>query len=61
MQNLKNRLTPYLGHVRALEEANADVEQKIKEWFETMGPVLAHDWIVTIVDISQSSKILKGR
>uniref|UniRef100_G1SWB4 Keratin 26 n=1 Tax=Oryctolagus cuniculus TaxID=9986 RepID=G1SWB4_RABIT len=38
MQNLNDRLASYLDHVRALEEENAYLEQKINGWCKKYGP-----------------------
>ncbi|XP_042529804.1 keratin, type I cytoskeletal 28 [Dipodomys spectabilis] len=61
MQNLNNRLASYLDSVKALEEANADLEKKIKSWYEKYGPGscrgLDHDYSVYHLTIED----LKGK
>jgi acidic type I keratin len=44
MQNLNDRLASYLDKVRALEEANTDLEVKIRDWYQRQQPAEIKDY-----------------
>ncbi|NXT74255.1 K1C19 protein, partial [Zapornia atra] len=44
MQSLNERLASYLEKVRLLEEANTDLETKIRDWYQKQGPGPARDY-----------------
>ncbi|NXY73651.1 K1C19 protein, partial [Glareola pratincola] len=44
MQSLNERLASYLEKVRSLEEANSDLETKIRDWYQKQGPGPARDY-----------------
>ncbi|XP_036889093.1 keratin, type I cytoskeletal 42 isoform X1 [Sturnira hondurensis] len=59
MQNLNDRLASYLDKVRALEEANTDLELKIRDWYKKQGPEPSRDYSHYFKTIEElKSKIL---
>lgn len=62
MQNLNDRLASYLDKVRALEQANGELEVKIRDWYQKQGPGPFRDYsqyFKTIEDLRD--KVGSGR
>uniref|UniRef100_A0A8C7AVN1 Keratin, type I cytoskeletal 19 n=1 Tax=Neovison vison TaxID=452646 RepID=A0A8C7AVN1_NEOVI len=60
MQNLNDRLASYLDKVRALEEANGDLEVKIRDWYQKQGPGPAHDYSHYLKTIEELREKIHG-
>ncbi|CAI9609162.1 unnamed protein product [Staurois parvus] len=61
MQILNDRLASYLDKVRSLEEENAQLERKIREWYDKQTPYTSPDfnpYFKTIEDLQ--NKIMQG-
>ncbi|XP_021485890.2 keratin, type I cytoskeletal 16-like [Meriones unguiculatus] len=59
MQNLNDRLATYLDKVRALEEANTDLEVKIRDWYQRQRPAEIKDYTPYLRTIGElESKII---
>ena len=64
MQDLNDRLASYLDKVRALEEANADLEVKIRDWYQRQRPAETKDYspyFKTIEDLRNKVRGPGGR
>ena len=44
MQFLNDRLASYLEKVRQLERENAELESRIREWYESQAPYICPDY-----------------
>ncbi|XP_066220315.1 keratin, type I cytoskeletal 23 [Saccopteryx leptura] len=62
MQNLNDRLASYLDKVRALEEANVKLENRILNWHQQRDPVVKQDYSLLEENISSlQEQIVTGK
>ena len=60
MQNLNDRLASYLDKVRALEEANTDLEVKIRDWYQKQRPTEVRDYSLYFKTIEDLRNKVRG-